>query len=283
MNTVEFGSKAEADAFRDEHANAVAEGDDRRLKTVALVEDAPQRVLDEAAVRAGAGRADRGGRGGQIELTDVEKERVGPFDGSNNYRKAAAVKGLMRDAGVDDWSSFYDPMLSVDEHREIAERAAREEGGQRMDAETDVDEHLADVESAMGEQCDHARDHCRHGEPEACEFLQESCGFDEEQVEEILTNDDQPESSDDQQITGAAAGALRRAWQGYSAGSNRAISEIADAQEAVANAAEAIEAINAIRQANGQEPITEWDNLQEARALLRDLDDSLSDYCGCEH
>ncbi|WP_120246830.1 hypothetical protein [Halopiger aswanensis] len=87
---------------------------------MALSSDAPKRVLEEATVRAASGRADQGARGGQVELTEQEKERVGPFEGSNNYRKATAVKGLMTDTGVDDWTAYYDPTLSVDERREIA-------------------------------------------------------------------------------------------------------------------------------------------------------------------
>ncbi|RKD85004.1 hypothetical protein [Halopiger aswanensis] len=102
----EFGSKEAADAFREEHEQHLCTDDNRRLKTVPLSSDAPERALEEATVHAASGHADQDARGGQVELTVQEKERVGPFEGSNNYRKVTAVKGLMTDAGVD-------------EHREI--------------------------------------------------------------------------------------------------------------------------------------------------------------------
>ncbi|ELY60202.1 hypothetical protein C491_02850 [Natronococcus amylolyticus DSM 10524] len=38
----------------------------------------------------------------------------------------------MLETGVDDWLAYYDHTLSVDEHREVAERAMRDEGGDRL-------------------------------------------------------------------------------------------------------------------------------------------------------
>ncbi|WP_232703140.1 hypothetical protein [Halobacterium wangiae] len=91
--TVEFGTKQTADEWRREHEEYVCPiDDDRRLKTVAFVNDAPDWLLDRAHVEAASGRSERDQDSGQIELTDSEKERVGPFTDENNYRKAAAVR-----------------------------------------------------------------------------------------------------------------------------------------------------------------------------------------------
>ena len=125
--TIEFGSKQTADEYREEYSECVCPvDDDRRLKTVAFVSDAPGWLIEQAEVEAASGRSERANSGGQTELTKGEKDRLGPFTGQNNYRKAAAVKGVLLDAGVDDWTAHYDPTLSVDEHRDVAERAARE-------------------------------------------------------------------------------------------------------------------------------------------------------------
>ncbi len=259
--TVEFGSKAAADRFRDDYEEYVCPvDDDRRLKTVALVSDAPEHVLDRAHVEAASGRSERASGAGQVELTDAEKDRLGPFSGNNSYRKAAAVKGIMRAEGVDDWTSYYDETLSVDEHRDLAERAAQSGGGgRRLDAEDSTDDRLGRAEAAMSEECDHARDHCQHGDPDACEFLSEACGYDDEEVARILDDQD---GSGEREIEGEAAGALGRAWQGYKAGIARLERELEDALEAKRNAEQAAAAINAIRADHGQDPI-ELERLEE--------------------
>jgi len=243
-----------ANAFRDDYEEYICPvDDDKRRKTVALVSDTPEHVLDRAHVEAASGRSERASGAGQVELTDTEKDQLGPFTGNNFYRKAAAAKALFRDAGVDDWTSYYDETLTVDEHRDLAERAARDGGGgRRLDAEDSADDRLGRAEKAMGQECDHARDHCQHGDPDACEFLSEACGYDDEEVASILDDSD---ASGEQEIEGEAAGALGRAWQGYKAGIARLAAEIEDALEAKRNAEQAAAAINAIRADHGQEPI----------------------------
>jgi len=226
---------------------------------VALVSDTPEHVLDRAHVEAASGRSERAEGAGQVELTDAEKDRLGPFTGDNSYRKAAAAKGIFRDAGVDDWTSHYDETLTVDEHRDLAKRAARDGGGgRRLDAEDSADDRLGRAEAAMGEECDHARDHCQHGDPDACEFLSEACGYDEDEVADILDDDD----GDQEEIEGETAGALGRAWQGYKAAIAQLTRELDDALEAKRNAEQAAAAINAIRAEHGQEPI-ELERLEE--------------------
>jgi hypothetical protein len=256
---IEFGSKETADEYRREHDEWVCPvDDDARLKTVAFVSDAPDWLIEQAEVEAASGRSERASGGGQAELTDAEKNRVGPFTGSNNYRKAAAVKGVMLDAAVDDWTSYYDPTLTVDEHRDLAERAKREGGGRRLDQQESVDDRLGRAEAAVSQECDHARDHCEHGDPDACEFLRDACGYDDEDIETILDG----EQATEEEISGEAAGALGRAWQGYKAAIARLGREIEDALEAKEHAEQAAAAINAIRADHGQDPI-ELERLEE--------------------
>ena len=252
--TIEFGSKQTADRYREEHSEDVCPvDDDRRLKRVAFVSDAPGWLIEQAEVEAASGRSERANSGGQTELTKGEKDRLGPFTGQNNYRLAAAVKGVLLDAGVDDWTAHHDPTLSVDEHRDVAERAAREGGGRRLDAEDSTDDRLGRTEAAMAEGCDLARDLCEDRDPDACEFLQEACDYDADEVARILDEDG---ADVEEEITGPAAGALGRAWQGYKAGIARLERAIEDALEAKRHAEGAAAAINAIRGDHGQDPIT---------------------------
>ncbi|WP_439028429.1 hypothetical protein [Haloarchaeobius sp. DT45] len=237
MPEIEFGSRDDANAFRGEHEEHLCPYDDRRKKVVTLVGDAPDRVLDEAAVQAASSRDDRGSRGGQIPLEDHERDRIDFSE--TNVLHARSVKGIAREAGVDDWTAFYDPTLTVDEHREVMNRAARDEQGDRLDQEASVDERLAGVEEALDGQCDHAADHCAHGEAEACEFLVEGCGLSDDQVEAILSEGEGDPAKGE--LPGPAYGALQGLWTQFRAG-------LGEAKQAAAG-------INEIRVQFGQDPM----------------------------
>lgn len=261
---VEFGTKTAADAARDEFDEYVCPlDDDRRLKTVAFVDDTPEDAENQIRRNAEDSRAERMGGAGQVPLTDAEKEKLDFSEA--NIMHARSAKGIARSEGVDDWLSWYDSDLSVDEHRGLYTDAKTQETGRRLDAEDSATEKAASASrTAANEECDHARGHCEHGDPDACEFLREQCGYDEDEVESILDEDDVNED----EITGKAAGGLGRAWQGYKAGIARLERELEDALEAKANAEEAAAAINAIRADHGQNPL-EFD-------VLEDLSDSLA-------
>lgn len=143
MPDFEFGDRPAANAFREEHEEHLCPHDDRRMRTVTLVGDAPDRVLDEAAVQAAASREDHSGTG-QQSLTDAEKD--------------------------------------------------------------------------LGGECDHARDHCENGDPDACEFLKDGCGLDDEQVAEIL--------DDGEEMPGEVYGLKNKLWQQY-------LVEVAEAAAAI--------------------------------------------------
>ena len=258
---IEFGTKSGADAAREEHAEHVCPlDDDRRLKTVAFKSDTPDHVRDQLQAGAATGRAERGEGSGQADLTNAEKSRIGPFTGSNNYLKAASVKALLRDNGVSDWEAWYDKNLSVDEHRSsVLPEAKQAGGGDRIEDDGPDRDAAARAEKAVNSECDHARDHCEHGDSGACEFLRESCGLDDSEVSALLSEEPR---SDEEPISGESAGALGRAWQGYKAGVSRLDRELSHAAKAKDNAEQAAAAINAIRADHGQESM-EFERLEE--------------------
>lgn len=281
--TIEFGSKAAADDFRAEFAEYICPiDDDKRLKTVAVVSETPEWLLEQARVQAGAGRAERAGGPGLAQLSEHEKDRVGPFDapgeGPNQYGKASAVKALMRAEGVEDWTSFYDYKLTVDEHREVAEQALQDEQGDRLDAEDSTDEKLARAEKGVGERCDHAAGHCEHGDPDACEFLAEACGYSEAEIEAILAEDADGVERE-QEISGPAAGALQRAWGAYKGGISRFDQDLQALAEAKRQAESAGAAINGIRASHGQEPL-EFERLEELTDALEAAASGAHDHQG---
>lgn len=243
MTSIEFGTKDEADVVREEYEDHLCPDDDRRLKTVTFQKGTPERVLEDASIRAAATREEREGPG-QLELTDGERDRIDFSKERASIPHARSVKALMRDEGVDDWTAQYDPTLTVDEHRDVAKQAAREGGGRRLDEEKTEEEHLANLEGAHGEQCNHAEGHCRHGDPDACEFLTEHCGLSDDQVGKIL--DDQEADPSKGELPGEVYGALEKLWDGFRA-------DINQAKECAAG-------INEIRQQYGQDPL-EFDEL----------------------
>ncbi|MEA5388350.1 hypothetical protein VB779_15760 [Haloarculaceae archaeon H-GB11] len=237
---------------------------------------------------------------GQVPLDESEKERVGPFTGENNLLKARSVKGVALDQGVSDWTSYYDPALTVDEHREVMAEAGTEGGGKRLDAVDSAGEKAGRAaETAAAEECDHARGHCEHGDPDACEFLTTSCGYAEEQVDHLLAEGDRRdtiEETTEQQdlvtvgggefpeidVTPQVAGALHRSWQGYRGATGRLSRELDDVREAVTDARQAIRAINAIRERHGQDPLHP-DKLHDLLDALAEMPQAIPEVRTLEH
>lgn len=189
---VEFATKQAADTFREEHKEYLCSNDDRRLKTVAISSDAPDQLLEEAAIEAAVTRAERDGAG-QLSLDDHERDAIDFSEGKASVPWARSVKAIMRGEGVDDWLSYADPKLTVEEHRDVAKRAVRDEQGDRLDAEDSVDDKLASVEGFRDGQCGTAETYCQEGDDDACEFLIDTCGIDEDEVQSLLSDfsDDQ--------------------------------------------------------------------------------------------
>ncbi|WP_248299408.1 hypothetical protein [Halorhabdus amylolytica] len=268
--TVEFGSKAVADTYRDEHPDHICPDDDARLKTVTFRSGTPEWLLDQAERDAMDERAERETSTGQVGLSDAEKDEIDFSVGNASVPHARAVKAIARDEGVDDWLSYYDPTLVVDEHREVMRRAAREGGGRRLDSEDSALERAGRAaRAAEAEECDHAAGHCRHGDPDACEFLTDACGYDPDEVDDLLADaddrhDDEPEQ---QQLTGKQAGAYSRALGGYRA-ALASLRELTDAVRTQRRHAEqAWAAMAAIREDTGQDV----EKPQELHALLESL------------
>jgi hypothetical protein len=268
---VEFGTKDQADEIREEYDEYVCPvDDDLRLKEVAFVDATPPQVEQDLETFAAAGRAERGGGAGQAPLTDGERNRIDFSKPGVNVLKYRSIKGIAQSEGVDDWLAYADPTLTVDEHRDTMKRAARDEGGgQRMDVERSDEERAADLPRQRGSgDCDHARGHCKHGDPDACEFLQVECGLDEDDLSALV---EQPAPKDNaEEPEGAALGALKRSWQGYK-GAISALDELLDdVRDEWEEAQQAARAINSVRDGHGQEPL-HFAELEERQGRLTDL------------
>ena len=288
---IEYGTKDAADRAREQHEEWLCSEDDRRLKTVAYSSDTPDEVLDAERLEATDGRAEREGGAGQVPLTDAERDRLDYSQPRANEAHARSVKGIAQAEGVEDWTSYYDGTLTVDEHREVMADAATE-SGKRTDSDETADEKAGRAaRAAQSNRCDHARGHCLNGDPEACEFLTETCQMSMDEVmNEVLARQeperrpeperpdgprDQPEPTE---LTGKQKGALQRSWNGYQA----AMADVEEALEQLARnwsqAQQAARAINAIRGTVGQTPL-HFDRLEEEQAALMDLTREMAADC----
>ena len=268
---VEFASKDVADSYRDDHAEHLCTDDDRRLKTVAFSSDTPEHVLERARREADDGRGERETDAGQVDLSDHELEEIDFSEARASVPHAKSVKGIAASEGVDDWLAHYDPTLTVDEHREVMERAARDGGGRRMDSEDSATERAGRAaRTAQSEECDHAAGHCRHGDPEACEFLTDVCGYEEDEVQSLLGDVPDQDDTDQDDLPGEALGALKRSWSGYVGAVDTLESALDDARDAWENSQRAARAINEIREAHGQEPL-HFEELEKQQARFTDF------------
>jgi len=282
---VEFGSKEFADQYREEHEEHLCSEDDARLRTVAFSDDVPEGFLERSRLEAQEGRAEREGESVTASLTPGERERIseaGGFDRTTSIFNWRSAKGVFAREGAAD--QFRDAIGSLTDYDDPAEGAedwiasakeadARQgtqsiSGGARDEGVEEAQEQRRIAEQsrrAQAEECDHARGHCKHGDPEACEFLRNACGLEDEEVEQLLDGD----SLEDAKIARAAAGALERSWQGYKGGIVDLDAALEEAREAWSHAQQAARAINEIREAHGQDPI-HFERLEELQKELRD-------------
>jgi len=171
--TIEFGSRPAANKALDELPEEAVVDPDRRTKTVEVKSYAlADSKLDRISGMAADSKAYEEEKVGQAELSRRERKEI-DFT-ATSIPHARSAKAIMLDAGVDDWTAFYDPTLTVDEHRELADRAARDERGRRMDSEESVVEKEARAHRrAAGELEQHAIAGAEAGEEEAIETLVE--------------------------------------------------------------------------------------------------------------
>jgi hypothetical protein len=286
---VQFARKSTADDFRDRYEEHLCPiDDDARTKTVAFVSDTPDHVIEEAEAVAVSESARLEGGLTAVDLTRKERERLDFSRDGVNVPKARYLKGLGEEYGLDAFQHVdLAEIDAVTDARPILERANRStgQGGQRAAAADEAAERRdreirANAERQQSEGCDHARGHCEHGDPEACEFLAHACGYDEDEVADLMstpnragpddTSDRDAAEPDECGLSGKQYGALRKAWGGYRV----ALAELTDALDVVReewrNAQQAARAVNAIRADAGQDPI-HFDALEAANAELTDL------------
>jgi hypothetical protein len=186
---------------------------------------------------------------------------------------------------VDDWLAHFDPKVEAAEHIRLfqhnRETEARNAAGgpgrggdvrdrDRTDAESRMSQREA-MAKGRTQECDHARGYCENGDPDACGYLTEACGLSEDEVADLLDEpEEDPDGLPEEEITGQAAGALKRAWGGYQGAVDGAADALAALIKEWRHAQAAADAINSVRADHGQAPI-HFEELEELQADLEEF------------
>ena len=187
---IEFGSRQDANMAREMIGSATTGRFDGRFKTVEMVADeVDERTLNKVRGIAADGRRMEADRAGQVELKDWEKKDLQRRSGTYNEFKARSVKAIFVNEGVDDWTQYYDGRLSVDEHREVAKRAKRDERGRRMDQadreEIQIQKEARAADRTETEEVRHMRRGAAMGHQEAIDALVNIAGWDRAEAQAL--------------------------------------------------------------------------------------------------
>lgn len=152
MPTVQFGSRTAAKKIRNDpkFKPFLKDVDDGRQATVRLKKSTPQSALNEITGEAADSKRHEAEKAGQIELSRRERKHIDFKREGVNVPKARSIKGIATHAGVDDWESFADFELTVDENRELLKRASKEDSGRRGLGSDRMDDAQVDKRIASG-------------------------------------------------------------------------------------------------------------------------------------
>jgi len=314
---VEFGGMPAADNAREEWAEYRCPiDDDKRQKTVVFASDTPSDVLDTIRNAADEGLAEAQQESVTADLSDAEREKISDADGFSqkvtvfSWQSAKGVfvrEGLgdqFRDA-IGSLTDYDDPAEGAESYvrenkQSDAEQGTQSVSGGRRDHGHEEEQTRRKMEDAAAKAqqqgCNHARDVCENGDPDACEFLTEACGYDEEEVDRLLSDNRQDVRADETEqdelvtvggdgrypemdVTPGEAGALRDSWSGYRSATGQLKEAVETVREEVVHARQAWRAIQSIRANHGldeEHPNRLHDSLEALEGLPEDIPEVLT-------
>lgn len=181
MTTITFGSRGAANQVRDLPAVSahLAPADDRRSKSVKLKSSVPQHVVSRLQGEAADSRRHEATKTGQVGLTRTERQRI-DFT-QTSVPAARSIKAVAQAEGVEDWLSFADLTLTVDENRQVLAESSREERGRAGFGRSEED--LVTQRAARGRAAEQqgvrraVEPALLEQDPDAQDFLKEEIGF----------------------------------------------------------------------------------------------------------
>lgn len=251
---VEFEDKAAADRARDRHEEYICSvDDDKRMRTVHFVSDTPESLLTKLRSQDDGDRWE-----GYNVLRSDEPETVYQADMDKTEEATPDEHGVL----TDDKGNGYGT-----------------QGWQIVDE--DDDPGASTEQRGLTEVCDHAEGNCANGNLAACEYLQDTCGYAEGKVSDLITEPepataDGPTDADvgplspPDGIEGEQVGAHLRSVRGYLNATDAAAEHIEKLRESLEHANDAARAVNGIRSEAGLDPL-HFEKLEDANADLADL------------
>lgn len=113
MPQIQFGTRGEANDFRDRVSEYLTAGDDRRSKTIRLKGSAPDRIVERARETAMVSQRPDSQGAGMSELSAGERGSLQrqhrTFDWQTHGFEAMRVKAALEKKGVTEWQDYYSP------------------------------------------------------------------------------------------------------------------------------------------------------------------------------
>lgn len=198
MASVKFGQRQVANDVRNRLDGFLDEDDDRRSTTVKLQGRVPDSLIQRVREEAADSREAEAQKSGQAGLSDRDRKEIDFSKDGVNVPFARSVKGIADSEGVEDWLQFADFSLTVDENRNVLERAGREERGARGRGRTDERTQLQKGKQAKRQrrqQAETAKQPAFEGDTDAVEFLREEERF-EDNLFDVSLRGSGPSGSD---------------------------------------------------------------------------------------
>lgn len=192
---IAFGSRNAANEARQSIPEEARTGSyDGRHKTVEVrAEQLSEQQLNRLSGMAADSKAYEQEKVGQAPLSDRERREIDFTE--TTVPEARSAKAIFLDRGVDDWLSFFDPRLAVDEQRDLAEQAAQDDRGKRMDSEESAVEKEARARRRTAAELERfARQGAEAGEEEAVRTLVDELGWNERDARALAQSADDPQT-----------------------------------------------------------------------------------------
>lgn len=152
MPTIEFGTRAAANRFRDRASEHLAPSDDRRSTTVKLKRSTPRRLRERAEEQSFVSQREQRGSAGMEELSDAEIQSLDrqhrTFRWQQHGFEAMRAKAALTRAGVTDWQDHWEPGEGVE--GALKELRRSKEMSARTGAKTSVEGRHTDEEELSG-------------------------------------------------------------------------------------------------------------------------------------
>lgn len=225
MPTIDFGSRNEANEFRDRIDEYRASSDDKRTTSLELKSSTPDRIVERLETEAFATQKADSQTRGMTQLSGQERQSLSrqhdTFDWQSYGFEAMRAKGALEEKGATEWQDYYEPGEGVGgalqnlrgtKQRAASSGASIGVGGDYTDEEeqSGLRRRQRQAEQAQAGQVRSAKTPAFRGDDEAIGFLEEEQRFDDD-LFDISFRGGQPSGRDYEELQDAHEARSRQA------------------------------------------------------------------------